>query len=140
MGIAGVSLNDLLEKPRGPQGQKRPADAIGCAIMVAKIATGELEPDVPMSGRMRSGKAGAKARMDRTTAIFISRQPDGTFLAASIDSPRFCVGGATEDEAFTKAQRALAYYRSVEGKIVYAEPRVTSVVSPVYRERELCLA
>jgi hypothetical protein len=28
----------------------------------AKIATGELPPDVPMSGRMRSGKAGAKAR------------------------------------------------------------------------------
>ena len=54
--------------PRGPQGQKRPADVIGCAVMVAKIATGELEPDVPMSGRMRSGKAGAKARMRNTTS------------------------------------------------------------------------
>jgi len=54
--------------PKGPQGQKRPADVIGCAVMVAKIATGELEPDVPMSGRMRSGKAGAEARMNKTTA------------------------------------------------------------------------
>ena len=31
--------------PRGPQGQRRPADAIGRAIMVAKIATGELTED-----------------------------------------------------------------------------------------------
>ena len=28
--------------PRGPQGQKRPADAIGCAVMVGRIATGEI--------------------------------------------------------------------------------------------------
>jgi hypothetical protein len=33
--------------------------------MVAKIATGEIEPDVPMSGRMRSGKAGGKARSEK---------------------------------------------------------------------------
>ena len=32
--------------PRGPQGQKRPADTIGCAVMVAKIATGEIEEEV----------------------------------------------------------------------------------------------
>ena len=28
--------------PRGPKGEKRPADVIGAAIMVAKIATGEI--------------------------------------------------------------------------------------------------
>jgi hypothetical protein len=28
--------------PKGPQGQKRPADAIARAVMVAKIATGEM--------------------------------------------------------------------------------------------------
>ena len=27
--------------PRGPRGEKRPADVIGAAVMVAKIATGE---------------------------------------------------------------------------------------------------
>jgi hypothetical protein len=27
--------------PKGPKGQKRPADVIGNAVMVAKIATGE---------------------------------------------------------------------------------------------------
>ena len=29
--------------PKGPQGQRRPADAVGCAVQVARIATGEEE-------------------------------------------------------------------------------------------------
>jgi hypothetical protein len=29
--------------PRGPRGEKRPADVIGAAVMVGKIATGEIE-------------------------------------------------------------------------------------------------
>jgi hypothetical protein len=29
--------------PRGPKGEKRPADVIGAAIVIAKIATGEIE-------------------------------------------------------------------------------------------------
>jgi hypothetical protein len=31
--------------PKGPKGEKRPADVIGAAIKVAKIATGEIEED-----------------------------------------------------------------------------------------------
>jgi len=55
--------------PRGPKGEKRPADAIGAAIMVAKIATGEIEEELKEpSGRVRSGKAGAKARAKNLTA------------------------------------------------------------------------
>jgi len=54
--------------PKGPQGQKRPADLIGCAVTVLKIATGEVdEVLVAPSGRRRSGLAGAKARMENTT-------------------------------------------------------------------------
>lgn len=48
---------------KGPQGQKRPADAIGAAVMVATIATGKIE-DNKKSGRVKSGKAGAKARAE----------------------------------------------------------------------------
>ena len=29
--------------PRGPRGERRPADVVGCAVTVAKIATGEIE-------------------------------------------------------------------------------------------------
>ena len=55
--------------PKGPQGQKRPADVVGCAVRVAQIATGEVvELTQRKSGRVRSGKAGAKARAERLTA------------------------------------------------------------------------
>ena len=55
--------------PKGPQGQKRPADSIGCAVNVARIATGEQE-DTALStpNRRKSGLAGAKARMENLTA------------------------------------------------------------------------
>jgi hypothetical protein len=54
--------------PTGPRGEKRPADAIGCAVMVARIATGEEAEELPkMSGRVRSGHAGAKARNENLT-------------------------------------------------------------------------
>jgi len=49
--------------PRGPQGQKRPADAIGNAVMVARIATGEIEETtLKQPAKRKSGLAGAKAR------------------------------------------------------------------------------
>lgn len=49
--------------PKGPRGERRPADVIGCAIMVAKIATGEIQEVRPRpSRRAKSGKAGGKAR------------------------------------------------------------------------------
>ncbi len=51
---------------KGPQGQTRPADVIGCAIAVARIATGEADDDqYTVAARRRSGLAGAKARSDR---------------------------------------------------------------------------
>jgi hypothetical protein len=53
--------------PKGPQGQKRPADAIGNAVMVAQIATGEIK-DNKKSGRVKSGQAGAKARARNLTS------------------------------------------------------------------------
>lgn len=54
--------------PKGPRGEKRPADVVGCAVMVAKIATGEVVEELrERSGRVRSGLAGAKARAGRLT-------------------------------------------------------------------------
>ena len=55
--------------PKGPKGEKRPADTVGCAITVAKIATGEIEEEISRTpGRKRSGKAGGKARARILTA------------------------------------------------------------------------
>ena len=52
--------------PEGPKGEKRPADAIGAAVMVAKIATGEIEEDTDDDGKDRAavelGRKGGRAR------------------------------------------------------------------------------
>ncbi len=51
--------------PKGPQGQKRPADAIGLAVMVGKIATGEIEDtgaDPAKAHHRAGGKKGGAAR------------------------------------------------------------------------------
>jgi hypothetical protein len=57
--------------PRGPKGQKRPADVIGNAIKVAKIATGEMAEDIADDGKSKAaqwmGRRGAKARAEALT-------------------------------------------------------------------------
>lgn len=55
--------------PRGPKGEKRPADSIGCAVNVARIATGEQEDAIMVSpNRRKSGVAGAKARVENLSS------------------------------------------------------------------------
>jgi hypothetical protein len=50
--------------PKGPRGEKRPADAVSRAIMVAKIATGEIEDEREelASAAAQLGSKGGKAR------------------------------------------------------------------------------
>lgn len=49
--------------PKGPRGEKRPADVIGCAVQIARIATGEEEDTAhAVPNRAKSGRAGARAR------------------------------------------------------------------------------
>ena len=55
--------------PKGPQGQKRPADVIGNAIKVARIATGEdddhhLADNGKDPAAVSLGKRGGKARAE----------------------------------------------------------------------------
>jgi hypothetical protein len=56
--------------PKGPRGEKRPADAIGLAVMVGKIATGEIEDtqaDPSKAHHSRGGKKGGAARAANLT-------------------------------------------------------------------------
>lgn len=57
--------------PTGPKGQKRPADAIGLAVMIGKIATGEIEDATPDDGKDKAaqalGKKGGAARAKSMT-------------------------------------------------------------------------
>lgn len=55
--------------PKGPRGEKRPADAIGLAVMIGKIATGEIEDtreDVK-SAAAQLGSLGGKKRAANMT-------------------------------------------------------------------------
>jgi hypothetical protein len=55
--------------PKGPQGQKRPADTVAAAIKTAKILTGEIEGDTGNSGKDKGaqalGKKGGAARREK---------------------------------------------------------------------------
>ena len=53
--------------PRGPKGERRPADVIGNAVHVMRIATGEIEekvaaPDPAKEYMRRGGLKGGQAR------------------------------------------------------------------------------
>ena len=50
--------------PKGPQGQKRPADTVQSAIMGARIATGEVQEakTAAKSAAAEHGSKGGKAR------------------------------------------------------------------------------
>lgn len=54
--------------PKGPQGQKRKADVIGNAVLIGRIATGEVQDtkrdpgtEANRKGGLKGGKARAKA-------------------------------------------------------------------------------
>jgi hypothetical protein len=57
--------------PRGPRGEKRPADVIGNAVKVMRIATGEeteqIDTDRAKSAAAELGSRGGKARARKLT-------------------------------------------------------------------------
>ena len=55
--------------PKGPRGEKRPADAIGLAVMIGKIATGEIEDtrDDVKSAAAQLGSLGGQKRAANMT-------------------------------------------------------------------------
>jgi hypothetical protein len=55
--------------PKGPKGEKRPADVIGAAVMVAKLATGELVENQALDSPAATlGRKGGKARAAKLSA------------------------------------------------------------------------
>lgn len=61
---------DGVSMPRGPRGEKRPADVIGMSVKVMRIATGEATEELPGSVKSAAaelGSRGGKARAARMT-------------------------------------------------------------------------
>ena len=72
--------------PKGPKGEKRPADLIGRAVVLAKLATGEItDPLLPDEGRTKlrrlsGGRAGRLREHDAGAAGHDSTEGGGEAL------------------------------------------------------------
>ena len=69
--------------PRGPKGEKRPADVIGNAVHVMRVATGEVEEAEVSGTEQRASKAGAKGGPARSKALTPSQRSEIARAAAS---------------------------------------------------------
>jgi hypothetical protein len=133
--------------PKGPQGQKRPADAVARAVMVAQIATGEIEDDryavdrprgsaggadrsasLSSKERQRIAKAGAEARWKERSVDMSHKE---RLMAALFDNPqrehadiKFFVMGSmdlTVEKLCEDAADMLEQMDSGKGDTVFAE-------------------
>lgn len=63
--------------PTGPKGQKRPADVIGNAVKVMRIATGEEVEELPNDGKDAAAKElGAKGGKKRAANLSPERRAE----------------------------------------------------------------
>lgn len=63
--------------PNGPKGQKRPADVIGNAVHVMKIATGEIEETMTEDGKSRAAvELGRKGGLARAKGLSTKKRRD----------------------------------------------------------------
>ena len=70
--------------PKGPKGQKRPADVIGNAVRVMQIATGEAEEEYDDDGKDPAAKAlGAKGGKARAAKLTLERRSEIAKKAAA---------------------------------------------------------
>ena len=70
--------------PKGPKGEKRPADVIGNAVKVMRIATGEEADETTEDGKDPAAKAlGAKGGAARAKAMTPERRAEIAKMAAA---------------------------------------------------------
>jgi len=69
--------------PKGPEGQKRPADVIGNAVRVMRIATGEVAEDTPETGKEYARKGGLIGGPKRAAKLSKKRRAEIAKKAAN---------------------------------------------------------
>jgi hypothetical protein len=70
--------------PKGPNGEKRPADAVGLAVLIGKIATGEESDVQAYDGKDPAAKAlGAKGGKARAKVVSAPRRKEIAQKAAA---------------------------------------------------------
>jgi hypothetical protein len=66
-----------MKMPSGPKGEKRPADVNARAVMIARIATGEIDDAVPDDGKDPAAKAlGKKGGAARAKSMSAERRAE----------------------------------------------------------------
>ena len=69
-----TSGKTTVKMPKGPKGEKRPADVIGAAVKVMKIATGQISEDIDQAdtgkdkAAVELGRKGGRARAEKLPA------------------------------------------------------------------------
>lgn len=66
-----------------------------------------------------------------THKVHLTECDDGTFIAASITNPLFCVAGDTVNEAKQKAQRALNYHGETANLRAVRTHRTVTQFTPI---------
>lgn len=70
--------------PKGPNGEKRPADVVGNAVLIARIATGEVDDTPEDDGKDPAAKAlGAKGGNARAASMTPERRAEIAKAAAA---------------------------------------------------------
>lgn len=70
--------------PKGPRGEKRPADAIARAVQIGRIATGEIEEPRDDDGKDPAAKAlGAKGGAARAKSLSAKKRSEIAKKAAA---------------------------------------------------------
>ena len=78
----------IVGRPKGPKGEKRPADVISAAVKVMRIATGQEEETDPVAGKNPTAVAlgklgGAKGGKARAKALSSSERREIASRAAA---------------------------------------------------------
>jgi len=69
--------------PKGPRGEKRPGDVIGAAVMVGKIATGEIEDNATPADKAHHSAGGKKGGAARAKALSAAKRSEIARKAAT---------------------------------------------------------
>ena len=70
--------------PKGPKGEKRPADVIGNAVHIMRIATGEIDNATPDDGKDKAAQAmGRKGGAARAASMTPERRVEIAKSAAA---------------------------------------------------------
>ena len=83
MPTGSLFISGEVRLPKGPRGEKRPGDVIGAAIMVAKIATGEVEDNATPADKAHHSAGGKKGGVARAASLSASERSEIARAAAA---------------------------------------------------------